>query len=56
MININWLRHEQIIADVNILIKSAAIDPYQCSQSTMEIVVCLTDRFSLRIISFFIGN
>ncbi|CAF2961790.1 unnamed protein product [Rotaria sp. Silwood2] len=35
---INWLRHDQMIMDVNILIKTQTIDHYQCSESTMEIV------------------
>jgi hypothetical protein len=40
VIQINWFRHDQIISDVNILIKSQTIDDYQCSESIMEIVVC----------------
>ncbi|CAF1198245.1 unnamed protein product [Adineta steineri] len=38
VIQINWLRHDQIIADVNILIKTQTIDHHQCSESIMEIV------------------
>ncbi|CAF4741869.1 unnamed protein product [Rotaria sp. Silwood2] len=38
VIQINWLRHDQMIMDVNILIKTQTIDHYQCSESTMEIV------------------
>jgi hypothetical protein len=43
VIQINWLRHDQIMMDVNILIKTQTIDHYQCSESIMEIVVCLND-------------
>jgi len=35
---INWLRHDQILMDVNILIKTQTIDHYQCTESIMEIV------------------
>ncbi|CAF0950590.1 unnamed protein product [Rotaria sordida] len=38
VIQINWLRHDQMIMDVNILIKTQTIDHYQCLESTMEIV------------------
>ncbi|CAF1689549.1 unnamed protein product, partial [Adineta ricciae] len=34
---INWLRHDQIINDVNILTKTYPID-HQCSETIMEIV------------------
>jgi hypothetical protein len=40
LIQINWLRNDQIIGDVNIIIKTQTIDHYQCEQSIMEIVVC----------------
>lgn len=39
LIHINWLRQQQILMDVNIIIKTQTIDHYQCSQSIMEIVV-----------------
>ena len=39
VIQINWLRHDQIINDVNILTKTHPID-HQCSETIMEIVVC----------------
>ncbi|UJR29869.1 hypothetical protein I4U23_017417 [Adineta vaga] len=35
---INWFRQDQIITDVNILIKIHKIDHHQCSESIMEIV------------------
>ncbi|CAF3516923.1 unnamed protein product [Rotaria sp. Silwood1] len=38
VIQINWLKHDQMIMDVNTLIKTQTIDHYQCSESTMEIV------------------
>jgi hypothetical protein len=53
VVQINWLRHDQIIDDVNILIKSETIDHYQCSQSIMEIVVCLTDCLFLSKINYY---
>jgi hypothetical protein len=48
VVQIKWLRQDKIIIDVNVLIKSEAIDHYQCSQSIMEIVVCL-NRLSVFI-------
>ncbi len=53
VIQINWLRHDQIMMDVNILIKTQTIDHYQCSESIMEIVVCLIDYHLLEEIVFF---
>ncbi len=55
---INWLRHDQIIMDVNILIKTQIIDLHQCSESIMEIVVCYKHLFRKTIFkrkSFSIG-
>lgn len=49
IIQINWLRHEQIIMDVNVIIKSQPIDDYQCLESIMEIVVRQTFESSLLI-------
>lgn len=47
LIQINWLRHQQILMDVNIIIKTQTIDHYQCSQSIMEIVVRIFKIFFL---------
>ena len=47
IIQINWLRHEQIIMDVNVIIKSQPIDDDQCLESIMEIVVRRTVASSL---------
>jgi hypothetical protein len=52
IIQINWLRHDQIMMDVNIIIKTQTIDHYQCSESIMEIVVCLTNFYFEEISSF----
>jgi hypothetical protein len=49
VIQINWLRHDQIIMDVNVLIKTQTIDLHQCSESIMEIVVCYKDLFLKKI-------
>lgn len=38
-IHINWLRDEQILTDINIIIKNDFIEQNQCYQSTLEIVV-----------------
>ncbi|CAF1582470.1 unnamed protein product [Rotaria magnacalcarata] len=38
VIQINWLKHGQMILDVNILTKTQTIDSYQCSEAIMEIV------------------
>ena len=52
VVQIKWLRQDEIIDDVNVLIKSEPIDHYQCSQSIMEIVVCL-NRFGIFIFIYF---
>lgn len=48
VIQINWLRHDNIIWDVNTLIKAQTIDQHQCSESMMEIVVCYKEFFFLK--------
>jgi hypothetical protein len=53
IIQINWLTHNQIINDVNIIIKTQSLDHYQCSESIMEIVVCLTHFDFLEKVFFF---
>lgn len=55
VIQINWLRHDQTIMDVNILIKTQTIDHYQCSESVMEIIVRSMNQFLIfyKIIVFF---
>lgn len=53
IIQINWLKYDQIIMDVNIIIKTQTIDHYQCSESIMEIVVCLTHFDFLEKVFFF---
>ena len=43
---INWLRHDQLIVDVNVLIQSETIDDFQCLQSIMKIIVRSQQTFS----------
>ena len=45
LIEINWLRDQQILIDINIIIKNDFIEQNQCYQSILEIVVCI--QFSI---------
>ena len=40
-IQVNWFRDEQLLLDINIIIKTQSLEQSQCILSILEIVVCL---------------
>lgn len=40
LIQVNWFRDEELLMDINIIIKTQTFEQSQCVQSTLEIVVC----------------
>lgn len=43
--HVNWFRNDEYLNDINIIMKTQSIDDYQCSISTIEIVVRIHFQF-----------